>query len=93
VAESITALLAAGARDLGGGHAWAICPRRTQETKSPAVLGVFVIDAVSTAEKDWPHLGVISVAPLIAAAIKRFLADGSLEKLYKERPLSNAGMG
>ena len=37
VAESITALLAAGARPemIVAADAWAICPRRTQKTKSP----------------------------------------------------------
>jgi hypothetical protein len=33
-------------------------------------------------ERDWPQLRVISIAPLIAGAVQRFLADGSLDELY-----------
>jgi hypothetical protein len=28
-------------------------------------------------EKDWPQLNVVSIAPLIAGAVRRFLAHGS----------------
>jgi ribose-phosphate pyrophosphokinase len=48
----------------------------------PAVREVFVTDTVSVAEKDWPQLRVISIAPLIAGAVKRLVADGSLSELY-----------
>ena len=36
---------------------------------------------VMTEQRDWPQLRVASVAPLIAGAIRRFLADGSLSDL------------
>ena len=42
---------------------------------------VFVTDTVNQPEEDWPQLNVISIAPLIADAVRRFLANGSLGKL------------
>jgi ribose-phosphate pyrophosphokinase len=86
VAESITALLAAGARPeitLAATHGLFVLDAR-KKLSHPAVREVFVTDTVSTAEKDWPQLRVISIAPLIAGALKRFLADGSLGELYEE---------
>ncbi|HEU4343231.1 MAG TPA: hypothetical protein VFU31_16895 [Candidatus Binatia bacterium] len=48
----------------------------------PGVREVFVTDTVRVAENDWPKLRVISIAPLIAGALERFLADGSIGDLY-----------
>jgi ribose-phosphate pyrophosphokinase len=48
----------------------------------PAVREVLVTNTVGVAEQDWPHLRVVSIAPLIASALKRFLADGSIGDLY-----------
>lgn len=42
---------------------------------------VFVTDTVSVTEKDWPRLRVVSIAPLLASALARFLADGSIGDL------------
>jgi ribose-phosphate pyrophosphokinase len=36
---------------------------------------VLVTDTVRAPEEDWPQLRVISIAPLIAEAVQRFLAD------------------
>jgi ribose-phosphate pyrophosphokinase len=44
----------------------------------PAVREVLVTDTVNQPEEDWPQLNVISIAPLIAGAVRRFLAYGSL---------------
>jgi ribose-phosphate pyrophosphokinase len=44
-----------------------------------AVRQVLVTDTVAVTDTDWPPLQVISVAPLIAAAIGRFLA-GRLDR-------------
>jgi hypothetical protein len=33
---------------------------------------------VRVAEQDWPQLRIISIASLIAGAVERFLADGSI---------------
>jgi ribose-phosphate pyrophosphokinase len=46
------------------------------------VREVFVTDTVRAAQPEWPRLRVVTVAPLIAAALQRFLADGSISDLY-----------
>ena len=38
---------------------------------------VFVADTVTTSGKDWPHVSVFSVAPMIAASLRRLLVDVS----------------
>jgi phosphoribosylpyrophosphate synthetase len=43
----------------------------------PAARAVFVTDAVSVTEKDWPQLHVVAIAPFIGSSVARFLADGS----------------
>jgi ribose-phosphate pyrophosphokinase len=40
------------------------------------VREVFVTDTINQTEKDWPQLNVVSIAPLIAGAVRRFLANG-----------------
>ena len=43
-----------------------------------AIREVFVTDSVALNDPSWPHLHVVSVAPLIAGAIRRLLSDQSL---------------
>lgn len=84
VAESITALLAAGARPeiiVAATHGLFVLDAH-KKLSHPAVRAVFVTDSVSQTEKDWPQLSVISIAPLIAGAVQRFLTNGSLGELY-----------
>jgi ribose-phosphate pyrophosphokinase len=84
VAESIRALLAAGARPeitvVATHGLWLLGARAKLE--HPSVREVLVTDTVYVAEQDWPQLRVISIAALIAGALERFLADGSLDDLY-----------
>jgi ribose-phosphate pyrophosphokinase len=47
----------------------------------PAIRQAFVTDSVGAPPLDWPNLTVVSVAPLIAAALSRILADGSIGDL------------
>jgi ribose-phosphate pyrophosphokinase len=47
----------------------------------PAVREVLVTDTVCPLEGNWPQLHVVSIAPLIASAVKRLVADGSLSEL------------
>src|SRR5918993_3988806 len=44
------------------------------------LTGMFVTDTVEQTERSWP-LEIISVAPLIAGAIQRVMADGSMSDL------------
>lgn len=47
----------------------------------PTVREVFVAKTVRVAEHGWPRLRLISIAPLIAGALERFQAAGSLGDL------------
>jgi ribose-phosphate pyrophosphokinase len=86
LAESIRALLRAGARPdiiIAATHG-ILLPGARENLDHPAVRDVFVTDSVCVTKKDWPRLRVISIAPLIARALERFLADGSLDDLNEE---------
>jgi ribose-phosphate pyrophosphokinase len=84
IAESVEALLEAGARPeiiVAATHGLLLDGAR-DKLSHEAVREVFVTDTVSVAGKDWPQLRVVSVAPLIAGAIRRFMADGSIGDLF-----------
>jgi ribose-phosphate pyrophosphokinase len=80
IAESVEALLYAGAQPeitVSATHGLLLQGSREKLTR-PEMLQVLVTDTVAPPAHDWPQLRVVSIAPLIAAAIRRFLADGSL---------------
>jgi ribose-phosphate pyrophosphokinase len=84
VAESVAALLEAGARPeivVIATHGL-LLPGARDKLDHPAVREVFVTDTVAIADRNWPRLRVVSIAPLIAGALQRFLADGSIGDLY-----------
>jgi ribose-phosphate pyrophosphokinase len=84
VAESVAALLRAGARAeimVAATHGLMVLGARNK-LDHPSIREVFITDTVCAAEKDWPKLRVISIGPLIARALERFLADGSTNDLY-----------
>jgi ribose-phosphate pyrophosphokinase len=84
MAESITALLTAGARPdiiVAATHGLFLRDAR-KKLSHPAVCEVLVTDTVSVPERDWPQLHVVSIAPLIAGAVARLMADGSLGESY-----------
>jgi ribose-phosphate pyrophosphokinase len=79
VAKSITALLKAGARPeivIAATHGL-LLPGAREKLEHPAVREMFVTDTVCVAGKDWSNLRVISIAPVIAGSLERFLADGA----------------
>jgi ribose-phosphate pyrophosphokinase len=83
IRESVEALLAAGARPaitVAATHGLLLDGARDKLSRE-GVREVFVTDTVPVTERDWPQLQVVSVAPLVAAAIRRFLADESLSDL------------
>jgi ribose-phosphate pyrophosphokinase len=89
--SSVEALLAAGARPeitIAATHGLFVgdSPNKLSHR---AVQNVFVTDTVPVRVKEWPQLHVISLAPLIAGALQRVLADGSLGELY-ELPAQSA---
>lgn len=97
IATSVQALLAAGARpDITVAATHALLLEGAREKLShPAIRIVYVTDTVAlptSAEpvpgavpgdtvSPWPQLQVISLAPLLAEAIRRLLANGSLSDL------------
>ena len=84
VAESVTALLEAGARSeiiIVATHGL-LLPGARDKLDHPAVREVLVTDTVAVADRNWPQLRVVSIAPLLAGALERFLADGSIGDLY-----------
>jgi ribose-phosphate pyrophosphokinase len=83
MAESIEVLLRAGARPeitIAATHGLLLDGAR-ENLSHESVREVFVTDTVALKHKAWPQLRVISVAPLIAEAIRRFMTDGSLGDL------------
>jgi ribose-phosphate pyrophosphokinase len=83
VAQSIAALLQAGARPditVVATHGLLVLGAR-KKLDHPSVREVFITDTVAAVEKDWPKLRVISIASLIARALERFLAGGSMGDL------------
>ncbi len=86
MASGIAALLSAEARSeifVAATHGL-LLPGAREKLARPAVRKVFVTDTVRVPDvTGWPQLCVISIAPLIGAAIKRFLANGSIGDLYQ----------
>jgi ribose-phosphate pyrophosphokinase len=81
--ESIEALLSAGARPeitIAATHGLLMDGAR-ENLSHESVREIFVTDTVAPKDKAWPQLRVISIAPLIAEAIRRFMTDGSLADL------------
>jgi len=48
----------------------------------PAIRGIYVTDSVTAPMEPWPELTVVLLAPLLAAAIRRFRSDESIADLY-----------
>ncbi|MFH4338974.1 hypothetical protein WAJ35_26710, partial [Acinetobacter baumannii] len=79
MAESIEALLAAGARPeftLVATHGLFL-PGARARLDHPSVRAVVVTDSVEIISRDWPQLEVVSIAPLIAEAIRHTLINGA----------------
>jgi ribose-phosphate pyrophosphokinase len=77
IAESFDALLEAGARPeitVAATHGLLLHGAR-QKLSRPEAREILVTDTVAPPAPDWPRLRVVSIAPLIASALKRFLDD------------------
>ena len=84
IARAVEALVAAGARPeiiVGATHGLFVGEARAK-LNHEAIREVFVTDSVTLNDPSWPHLHVVSIAPLIAGAIRRILGDHSLGDLY-----------
>jgi ribose-phosphate pyrophosphokinase len=84
IAKSVDALLEAGARpniNVAITHGLFL-EGAESKLSHEGIQAVFATDTVSTQGKDWSHLHIVSIAPLLAAAIERFAANGSLSDLF-----------
>lgn len=84
LASGIEAILKAGARPeltIAATHGL-LLPGARQKLAHEAVKKVFITDTVAGAPSDWPTLHVISIAPVIAGALKRLMEHRSLGDLY-----------
>jgi ribose-phosphate pyrophosphokinase len=84
LAESVEALLAGGARAeiyVAATHGLLLEGAR-ENLSHEAIRAVYVTDTMSQHEnRGWPHLHVVSIAPLIAEAIRRFLVHDQIRDL------------
>jgi ribose-phosphate pyrophosphokinase len=77
IAESVDALLEAGAHPeiiIAATHGLLLHGAR-EKLSRPEAREILVTDTVAPAAPDWPRLRVVSIAPLIASKLKRFLDD------------------
>jgi ribose-phosphate pyrophosphokinase len=77
VTKSVEALLAAGAKEeiiVAATHGLFVGGAR-ENMSHAGVREVFVTDTVAPPDDSWPELRVVSIAPLLAAAIRRFITD------------------
>ncbi len=87
IARAVEALLAAGARReivIAASHGLFVGEARAR-LGHEVIQGVFVTDSVA-ADRSWPRLRVVPIAPLIAEAIRRLHAGGSLGDLFQDAP-------
>ena len=85
IAESVEALLDAGARPeiiVAATHGLLLAGAREKLARA-VTREVLVTDTVAPPAHDWPQLRVVSVAPLIASALRRYLSDGPLSSAPK----------
>jgi ribose-phosphate pyrophosphokinase len=84
LASAIEVLLKAGARPeltIAATHAVLVAGAR-QKISQEAVRKVLTTDSVGGGPKDWPRLQIISLAPVIAGALKRLMEHRSLGDLF-----------
>jgi ribose-phosphate pyrophosphokinase len=83
IVRGAQALLAAGARPditVAATHGLFIGDARAQ-LSTESIRALFVTDTMPVAAADWPRLHVVSVAPLLAAAVRQIMCNGSLRGL------------
>jgi ribose-phosphate pyrophosphokinase len=84
IAEGIEALIAAGARAeiiVAATHGPLLESARAK-LNHEGIHAVLVTDTIKPVIRDWPKLQVVTMAPVIAGAIRRLLASESLGNLY-----------
>lgn len=86
ITNAVDALIAAGAK--GGVLVAATHPVFSGDVRKrlthPAIRKIFVTDSIPVPPGTWPELKVVTLAPLLAAAIRRFRAGESIGDLFKQ---------
>ena len=91
IARAVEALLASGARPeivVAASHGLFVGEARARLSHE-AIQEVFVTDSVC-ADRSWPRLRVVPIAPVIAEAIRRLHLGRSLGDLFQEVPSQGA---
>ena len=86
IAEAVAALLREGARPemfVAATHGLFVGNAREQ-LSHPAIRAIYVTDSVPEPAGPWPGLNIVFLAPLLAAAIRRFRSDESIGDLYAQ---------
>lgn len=84
IGEAVEALLRAGARPemfVAATHGLFVGQARAR-LSHPAIRAIYVTDSVPAPAGAWPGLNIVFLAPLLAAAIRRFRSDESIGDLY-----------
>lgn len=82
IADGVDALLKAGARPeitVVATHGLFI-PGSREKLSHPAIREIVVTDSLAVPEQNWPALRIVSLAPVLADAIKHLCEDGSVGK-------------
>ena len=90
IVRAVEALLTAGAQPemtIAATHGLFVGEARAK-LGHEAVRQVLVTDTVAVGDSSWPLLRIVSVAPLLAAAIRRILTDGPLGDRFQEASCS-----
>ena len=85
IERTITALLKSGARpDIRVAATHGVLVEGARAALShPALSEIYVTDTVPAHHPDWPQLKVVSIVPLLAAAIQRLAARESMSDLFQ----------
>lgn len=75
LAQAVAVLLGKGAKPdivIAATHGLFIGPAR-ERLDLPAIGAIFVTDTIAPTQRDWPKLHIVSVAPVFAHAVKRYV--------------------
>jgi ribose-phosphate pyrophosphokinase len=84
IKQAVDALLKAGARpDITVAATHGVLVGRARENLGHAAIrAIYITNSVPVDNATWPELRIVSLAPLLAAAIRRVVADESMAELF-----------
>jgi ribose-phosphate pyrophosphokinase len=84
IKQAVDALLKAGSRPditVAASHGVLVGPAR-ENLRHAAIRAIYITNSVPVENANWPELQVVSLAPLLTAAIRRLVADESMADLF-----------